>query len=71
MQIDQNSANVLISLFAVLNTALLVFQAVRLQSVHHQVDGAKTAAVSAARDAGFAAAFAAKNGVPSAPPPVG
>lgn len=55
MALDQNTTNVLLGLFGVLNTALLVFQAVRLQNVHTAVNGAKEAAVQAASLAGFAA----------------
>lgn len=55
MQIDANTASVLLGLFSLLNTALLVYQAVRLQSVHNAVDGAKDAAVVAATQAGHAA----------------
>jgi hypothetical protein len=64
MTIDQNTAAVLLGAFGVLNTALLVYQAIRLQSVHSMVDGAKTAAVQAATLAGYAAAA-----VGAAPPP--
>jgi hypothetical protein len=55
MQIDQNTSNVLLGLFGVANTALLVYQAIRLQSVHTAVNGAKDAAVQAATAAGFMA----------------
>jgi hypothetical protein len=68
MSIDRNTAEVLVALFAMLNTALLVYQAVRLQGVHSAVNGAKDAALSAARNAGFAAAYAQDKGQGTAPP---
>ena len=52
---DQYTANVLISLFTLLNTALLVYNATRMQRVHELVNGAKDAAVEAATQAGLAA----------------
>jgi len=55
MSIDQNAANVLLGLFGVLNTALLVYQAIRLHGVPAAVNGAKEAAVQAASLAGFTA----------------
>ena len=53
--IDQNTAAVLMGLFGVLNTALLVYQAVRLHQVGASVDGARAAAVDAAHTAGLIA----------------
>jgi hypothetical protein len=52
MILDQNTTNVLLGLFGVIQTALLVYQAVRLGQVHHAVDGAQNAAVEAAHNAG-------------------
>lgn len=52
---DANTADVLLGLFGLANTALLVYQAVRLQQVHNTVNGAKEAAVDASRQAGFVA----------------
>jgi hypothetical protein len=52
MTFDPSLAQVLIGLFGVINTALLVYQAVRLGQVHTAVDGAHAAAVEAAHNAG-------------------
>jgi 2-methylcitrate dehydratase PrpD len=52
MQLDQNSTAALLGLFGVVNTALLVYQAVRLGQVHGAVNGAQRAAVEAAHNAG-------------------
>lgn len=51
--INSYTADVLLGLFGLLNTALLVYQAVRLNQVHHSVNGARAAAVEASRQAGF------------------
>jgi hypothetical protein len=59
MFIDDNTTKVLLALFAVANTALLVYQAVRLERVHTAVNGAATAALAAAHDAGVAAGILA------------
>ncbi len=67
MSVDQNTANVLLGLFGVANTALLVYQAIRLQSVHSSVNGAKDAAVRAATLAGYAAGHDSGTG-PALPP---
>jgi hypothetical protein len=52
MMLDQNSTNVILGLFGLANTALLVYQAVRLAQVHGAVNGVKAAAVEAAHNAG-------------------
>jgi hypothetical protein len=57
--IDQGTAQVLLGLFGVLNTGLLVYQAVRLQNVHAAVNSARDAAVDAAHTAGVVAGLRA------------
>jgi hypothetical protein len=59
MSIDANVAGVILGLFGVVNTALLVYQAVRLGQVHTAVDGAHAAALDAAHNAGLAAGIEA------------
>jgi hypothetical protein len=59
MAIDARLADVLIALFTLLNTALLVYNARRMQAVHALVNGAKDAAVEAATQAGIAAGLQA------------
>jgi hypothetical protein len=53
--IDANLSAVLLGLFGLANTALLVYQAIRLNQVQKVVNGAKTAAERAAFSAGMAA----------------
>jgi hypothetical protein len=62
LQLDQNLANVLLGLFGVFNTALLVYQAVRLGQVHSAVDGAHAAALEAAHNAGVVRGLIAGQG---------
>jgi hypothetical protein len=69
MALDQPTAAVLLGLFGVLNTALLVYQAVRLNQVHTSVNGAHDAAVDAAHNAGLAAGLVAAQGRPPNPTP--
>lgn len=61
MILDQNTTSVVVALFALLNTGLLVYQAIKLQAVHTTVDGARDAAVIAATAAGKAAVLADLN----------
>ena len=70
MAIDARLADVLIALFTLLNTALLVYNATRMQRVHELVNGAKDAAVEAATQAGLAAGLHAAlvGGSPTDPP---
>jgi hypothetical protein len=62
MSIDQPTAAVLLGLFGVVNTALLVYQAVRLGQVHTAVDGAHAAALEAAHNAGVVRGLVAGQG---------
>ena len=74
MLLDDNTAKVVLALFGVINTALLVWQGVRLAQVHSAVNGAQTAAVEAAHNAGIAAGIlAVSNPAPPGvlPPSVG
>lgn len=66
MTLDANVAGVLVALFAVTNTALLVWQSVRLGQVHTAVNSALDASVAAAHAAGVAAGVLAVTG--QAPP---
>ena len=59
---SQETAAVLLGLFGVINTALLVYQAVRLGQVHSAVDGAHAAAVEAAHNAGVVRGLIAGQG---------
>jgi hypothetical protein len=67
--LDANTTNVILGLFGVLNTGLLVYQAIRLQSVHGLVNGAKDAAVQAATLAAIVAAAARPAGSDPLPRP--
>jgi hypothetical protein len=68
MFLDDNTARVLLAAFGVVNTALLVWQAVRLGQVHTAVNGAQTAAIAASRDAGVAAGILSVTSAPPAAP---
>jgi hypothetical protein len=70
---DSGIAGVLIAFFTLLNTALLVYNANRMSSVHKLVDGAKDAAVEAAQQAGIAAGLHARvvGELPTDPPSKG
>ena len=78
MTFDPSLAQVLIGLFGVVNTALLVYQAVRLGQVHSAVDGAAAASATAAHNAGVVVGLmAAASGTPPrvqsdgpGPPPI-
>ena len=59
---SQETAAVLLGLFGVLNTALLVFQSVKLGQVHTAVDGAHAAAIEAAHNAGVVRGIMASTG---------
>jgi hypothetical protein len=59
---SQETAAVLLGLFGVINTALLVYQAVRLGQVHSAVDGAHAAALEAAHNAGVVRGIMASSG---------
>jgi len=66
--LDDNTTKIILALFAVCNTALMVYQAIRLGQVHSAVNGAATAAVAAAHDAGVAAGILAmQTAEPSSP----
>lgn len=69
MTLDDNTARVILALFGVFNTAMLVYQAIRLGQVHSAVNGAQAAAVDAAHNAGVAAGILAVVTPPSAPSP--
>jgi hypothetical protein len=59
---DSATAQVVVAIFGVANTALLVYQAVRLNQVHETVNGAKQAAVEAAHQSGYVAGLMAPVG---------
>ena len=66
MLLDNNLTAILLALFGVVNTSLLVYQAVRLGQVHTAVDGAHAAAVEAAHNAGVVRGLLARDVVPPA-----
>jgi hypothetical protein len=57
---DPDTVKIVLALFGVINTALLVYQAIRLGEVHSAVNGAKDAAVTAAHQAGVVQGLLAK-----------